>query len=153
MRLSYCSCVLPALLLTLALVAPGLRAESAAIEVQGVGATDAGKKEQTIPASLAQYKHLLKETLFGTFTDVGHQAVKPAAGGKDSAAIAGFTVEVTLVGVAGAKAKVQITIKQGGKPIGDPLASTLSKGEPLMISKVGSRDAQTILILTLKDTH
>jgi len=123
-------------------------AESATIEVQGVAASEPGKKEQSIPASLAQYKTVLKGTVFGTFSDAGSKTVKLAGGGKDHAAVGAYTVDVALLQAKGGKAKVEVTIKQGAKPIAKPVL-TLSSGEPVMV-EVGVKNSPTLLIFSLK---
>lgn len=125
-------------------------AETAAIEVQGVGASDPGKKDPVVPATLAKCKALLlKRTVFGTFTDVGSKTLRLAAGAKESAAVGGYEVELALVSVGSGKAKADVTIKQGGKPIGTQPGRVLSEGEPITV-EVGSSKAPTILIITLK---
>jgi hypothetical protein len=129
-----------------------LCAETTAIEVQGVGASDPGKTP-VIPASLARFKGvLLKSTACGTFADLGCKTLKLAAGTKDNAMIGGYEVEVALVSVAGGKAKTNITLKQGGKAIGTPLNRALSQGEPITV-EAGTPKTPTILILTLKTTE
>jgi hypothetical protein len=128
-----------------------VRAESVTIEVQGVAASDAGKKEQNIPSSLTAFKNVLKDSVYGTFKDAGHQKLKIKSGGNDAAAIGNYGVDVTLVKVMSGKARVEVTIKDGGNPIGKPISTTLTKGQPIMVSQLGSKDAPTILIFTLKD--
>jgi hypothetical protein len=128
-------------------------AGAATIEVQGVAASDPGKKVQTVPPSLAAYQQVLRGTLYGTFADAGRQSVTVTAGGKGSAAIGEYEVEIALASAAGGKAKVEITIKRGGKPIGQPLGRTLARGDPLMVSQCGSKEAPTILIIVLKQTE
>jgi len=113
-----------------------------------VAASDPGKKEQTIPGSLAQFKTVLKGTLFGTFSDAGCKTVKPPSGGKDHAVIGAYTVEVSLIKLQHGKAKVEVTIKQDAKPIAKPVF-TLSQGEPFMV-EVGAKDSPTLLIFSLK---
>jgi hypothetical protein len=125
-------------------------AETAAIDVQAVSASDPGKKDPAVPATLAKYKALLlKRTVFGTFVDAGCKTLRLAAGAKDTATAGGYDVELTLVSVAGAKTKVDIAIKQGGKPIGIQPGRALSEGEPITV-EVGSSKAPTILIIALK---
>jgi len=123
-------------------------AEPVTVEVQGVAASDPGKKEQVIPASLAQFKSVLKGTVFGTFSDAGCKTVKPASGGKDQAVVGAYTVEVALLQVRGGKAKVEVTIKQGANPIAKQVLN-LSRGEPFML-EVGAKNSPTLLIFSLK---
>ena len=123
-------------------------AESVTVEVQGVAASDPGKKDQVIPASLAQFKSVLKGTLFGTFSDAGCKTIKPVSGGKDQAVVGAYTVEVALLQVRGGKAKVEVTIKQGANPIAKQVLN-LSRGEPFML-EVGAKNSPTLLIFSLK---
>jgi hypothetical protein len=134
-----------------AILSGAVHAQSVSVEIQGVTASDAGKKEQNVAESLARFKNVLKDTVFGTFKDAGSASVKPAAGGKDSATIAGYGVDVALIKTWGNKAKVEVTLKHGGKPIGQPISTALTKGEPIMISQLGAKDAPTILIFTYKE--
>ncbi len=142
--------VAAALILSAWLLAGSARAEAASIDVQGVSASDAGKKEQSIPAALNAYKSILKDSMFGTFKDAGKQNIKVQAGGKGNATIGSYGVEVVLKG-GGEKCKLEVTIKDGGKPIGDPICLALSKGHPRMVAQVGSKDSPTILIFTLNE--
>jgi hypothetical protein len=143
-RLSTAAC----LLLGALFVCGAVRAEN--IEIQGVAAADAGKKEQTIPASLNSLKNILKDSMFGTFKDAGKQTIKVAPGGKSNATIGNYGVEVLLKS-GGEKCRLEVTIKDGGKAIGDPICLPLAKGHPRMVAQVGSKEAPTILIFTLKD--
>lgn len=151
MQRSYSTALATGALVSLLCAASAARAQSATVEIQGVAASDPGQKEQTIPASLARYKAVLKGTVFAAFRDAGSSTVKAAAGAKGSAVVAGYGVDVALIKTAAGKAKVEVTIKQGGKAIAQPLACSLSQGEPIMLSQLGAKDAPTILIFTLKD--
>jgi hypothetical protein len=126
-------------------------AETAAIDVQAVNASDPGKKDPVVPVTLAKYKGLLlKRTVFGTFADAGCKSLRLAASAKDTATVGGYDVELTLASTAGGKAKVDIAIKQGGKPIGIQPGRVLSEGDPITV-EVGSPKAPTILIIALKE--
>jgi hypothetical protein len=128
------------------------RAESAKIEVQGVSASEPGKKPVSIPESLAKYKELLEKTTYGTFRDAGHDKVKAAAGAKDSATIGTYTVEVEVTKIVrGEKVKVTVTISEGKKPVGQPLSYMLAKDRTPVTIEVGGKekDTATIFILTL----
>jgi hypothetical protein len=127
------------------------RAETLVIDVQGVTASDPGKKEQNIPASLNACKAVLKDSMFGTFKDAGKQTVKIAAGGKSNASVGNYGVEIFVKAGGTDKCRMEVTIKEAGKAIGDPICLALTKGHPRMVAQVGSKDAPTILIFTHKD--
>jgi hypothetical protein len=142
------ACLLFSVLIT---VAPaGVHAEDAVVNVQAVAASDPGKKV-TVPASLKSYESQLKEGPFGTFTDAGHDSVKAGAGANGTVTLAGFAVEISVTGKAEkGRAKVQITIKENGKPIGAPMKTELTSGHPMMM-KAGDPQAPKIFFFTLKD--
>ena len=139
------------MLLLAVLGAGSVRAESASVDVHGVNASEPGKKDKNIPASLNAYRAVLQTTTFGTFKDAGGQSVKAAAGGQGSASVAGYSVEIAVTKASGGKAKVDVTIKQGGKAIANPVTYNLSKGEPISM-QVGDGNAPTIFIFTLEST-
>jgi len=140
-----------AVLILPAILSGSVHAQAVNVEIQGVAASDPGKKDQNVAPSLGRFKDVLKDTVFGTFKDAGSAKVKPATGGKDSATIAGYGVDVALIKTWGKKAKVEVTIKHGGKPIGQPISTALTQGEPIMISQLGAKDAPTILIFTYRE--
>lgn len=142
--------ILTAAFFAVLLLSGAARAESISVEVQGVSASDAGKKVQTIPASLSAYKSVLSECMFGTFKDAGKQSVKIAAGEKSNASVGSYGVEVFFKG-GGGKCRMEVTIKEAGKAIGDPICLSLTKGHPRMVAQVGAKDSPTILIFTAKD--
>lgn len=153
MRGLYSSITCAVALSCLLLASQSARAESAAVEIQGVAASDPGKKEQTIPASLAQYRAILKASVFSTFADVGSKTVSSAVGKKSSATVGGYGVDVLLVKADGGKGKIEVTInKADGKPIAEPTTRTVTRGQPFSM-EVGSPKAPTILIFTLKGTE
>lgn len=127
------------------------RAESVSVDVQGVTASDPGKKDQAIPASLNAVKGVLKDSMFGTFKDAGRQSVKIAAGKSANASVGHYGVEILVKSGGGDKCRVEVTIKEAGKAIGDPICLPLTRGHPRMVAQVGPKDAPTILIFTLKD--
>jgi hypothetical protein len=127
-------------------------AATAVCEVQGVKASDSGKKDGEVPASLDRYKKMLQDMMFGKYEDLGRQSVKGAAGGSGNATFGAYTIEVSIKTVEGDKATVAVTIKEGGNAIGDPTAYTLTKGKPRTM-QVGKAEAPTIVILTLEDTQ
>jgi len=149
----YCPVLSAVVVLAFCAALPAAYAGSATVEIQGVSAADPGKQPQTVPTTLARYKAVLKGTVYGTFADAGSAIVKPALGGKDSAAIGAYGVDVALSKIAGQRAKVEVTIKQGGKPIGQPIGCMLSPGEPVMVSQLGDKQKPTILLFTLKETE
>lgn len=130
--------LLPVLLFSSALFA-------ATIEVEGVAASDPGRKNQSIPDSLAKYRAILGSTTFGSFKNIATQTVR--SGG--SATIDKYTVDVAVVRVEG-KAKVEITVKEGGNAIASPLRRALTPGKSFSM-QVGSKDAPTIFIFTILD--
>ena len=147
-----CRVVFAFLLFSAALLLAGnvVRAEDAIVNVQAVAASDPGKKV-TVPASLKAYEPQLKDSPFGTFTDAGHDVVKATAGAGGSVTLAGFAVEIAAMGKAEkGRAKVQITIKENGKPIGAPMKTELTSGHPMMM-KAGDPQAPKIFFFTLKD--
>jgi len=127
------------------------RAETIVVDVQGVSASDPGKKEQNVPASLSACKSVLKDSMFGTFKDAGKQSVKIPAGNKSNASIGNYGVEILAKAGGNEKCRVEVTIKQDGKAIGDPICLALTKGHPRMVAQVGAANAPTILIFTLKE--
>ncbi|HEY3322438.1 MAG TPA: hypothetical protein VGP72_18390 [Planctomycetota bacterium] len=138
-------------LVSAALLTATVRAESATVDVQGVSASDSGKKTQQIPDSLQACKKILQSTVFGTFKDAGKHTLTMPQGGKKTVTIAGYEIEVGMRAATAAKCRVELTIKDGGKPIGQPVSYTLSKGDPKMVAQFGDKDKPTILICTLKD--
>ncbi len=141
---------LMSILAALAWCAP-VHAESASVDVQGVSASDAGSKKQVIPESLARYKKILSDTLFGQFKDAGRHEVTLTSGGKSSASIGAYDLDIQLRSCTAGKCRVEVTIKDGGKAIGQPLSVLLSKGDPRMVAQVGAKDAPTIIFFTLKE--
>jgi len=136
--------LLPALMLCCAAAC----AETVKLEIQGVNASDPGKKPAQIPESLAKYNELLSKTTFGTFKDAGRSEVKVTAADKGSTKIGAYTIEVALVKAGKEKARVTLTIKEGAKDVAQP-TYLLAKGTPTRL-EVGKEDAPTILILTLQ---
>ena len=118
------------------------------VDVQTVSASNPGKTA-SIPASLKKYEQELKDEPFSTFTDSGHDSVTAAAGGAaGTCTVAGYAVEVTVMEKSdGAKVKVQITIKQGGKAVGQPWKTELKDAHPLRV-KVGEPKAPVIFFFT-----
>ena len=105
-------------------------------------------KTASIPASLKKYEQELKDEPFSTFTDSGHDSVTATAGGAaGTCTVAGYAVEVTVMEKNdGAKVKVQITIKQGGKAVGQPWKTELKDAHPLRV-KVGEPKATGDILL------
>ena len=136
------------LMLSLSTVARPVRAES--VEVQAVTATDPGKPV-VIPASLKRFETQLKEEPFGTFADSGHDTVTANAGGAGAANVGGYAVEVAVQSKAeNGKLKVQVTIKQGGKALGQPWKTELVAGRPMRM-KAGEAKAPVIFFFTFKE--
>jgi len=135
----------------LLLIAAATHAQTASVEIQGVSAADAGKKNQTFAPSIAHLKGVLKETVFGTFTDAGKQDITVTAGAKASSRVKQYELDVTLKDAKPGKCRLELTIKDGGKPIGDPICVPVTKGQPKMVAQVGNREQPLILIFTLKD--
>ena len=128
----------------------GAASESATVEIQGITATDAGKKPVSIPASLTRFKDILNSTPYGTFADIGLKQVKLAGGEKSSAAVGKYTVEFTEAKIIhGTKLRATVTLKEDGKPLGTPLRYWLAKDRPQII-EAGSKDAKTIFVVMLK---
>ncbi|HYF49209.1 MAG TPA: hypothetical protein VEJ63_07380 [Planctomycetota bacterium] len=128
-------------------------AANANMEVQAVWAND--KDKDGVPASLERYKKVLGEMKFSSFKDKGKQALKTAAGKSGSAAVGGYTVEVEVKSAGGDKASVTVSAKESGKdkPIGTPVAYTLTKGEPKQVFQLGDAKAPLIILITLDDVQ
>jgi len=126
-------------------------AESVTVEVQGVTASDPGKKEIAIPASIDHLKVALKDTVFGTFKDSGKQSITATTGVISTARAGIYDVDITLKAAASGKCRMDVTIKNGGKPIGDPICIGFTKGQPKMVAQVGNREAPTLVIFTIKE--
>ena len=129
----------------------GAYAESATVEVQGIAASDLGKKNPSVPAALAGYKAELLNTNYGTFADAGRQSVKTSSSTKGSAAIGKYSVDIAVTKVEG-EPKVVVTINAGGRPIITPIRHRLVSGRRFVL-EVGAKDAPTIFIITVKDTN
>jgi hypothetical protein len=123
---------------------------AATIEVQGVSASNPGDKDKTIPATLEAFKPVLKSMPFKTFKDLGHNSVTAAAGGKGSANIAGYNVEVSVTKSEKGKSTVSITVTENGKAIGEPTTYELAAGQARQM-KIGDANAPKILFFTLKE--
>ncbi len=151
MRPMFMGFVRTAGLLLMFFTAGAARAESATINVHGANASDPGAKTKNIPASLNAYKSVLQATTYGTFVDAGGQSVSAAKGATASGSTGGYSVEITVNSASGGKAKVDVTVKKGGKAINNPAACNLTKGEPISM-QFGDGNAPTIIILTLQST-
>ena len=147
-----CRAVFAFLVFTCALLASAaeVRAEDVTVNVQCVAASDPGK-QKAIPASLKAYETQLKDAgPFATFTDAGKDTVKAAAGGNGSVTLSGYAVDVSVLSKTDkGHAKVQITIKENGKPIATPVKFDLSS-RPMMM-KAGDPNAPKIFLFTIKD--
>ena len=144
--------LLPGLTLaTLLVILVQSGAQAATIEVQGVSASNpSSDKDKSIPESLQAVKATLQEMPFKNFKDLGHDSVKSAAGSKGNATVGGYTLEISVTKAEKGKATATITVKENGKPIGEPMSYDLASDQPRMI-KAGAADAPKILFFTLKD--
>lgn len=124
-------------------------AESATVEVQGIAASDPGKRT-SIPASLQKYKSVLESMPYGTFVDLGR---KTASGpGRQSATLGKYTVDLNIHRAGENKASVTVAIKDGAQSIGQPVKYTLAQNKPQII-EAGSKDSKTVFVLTLQSTE
>lgn len=125
-------------------------AHAATIEVQGVSASNpSSDKDKSIPESLDAYKATLQAMPFKTFKDIGHDSVKGDTGAKGNATIGSYSFEVSVTKSEKGKATANITVKENGKAIGEPMAYELAAGQPRQI-KVGAETAPKIIFFTLK---
>jgi hypothetical protein len=124
--------------------------QAATIEVQGVAASNPGDKDKAIPATLEAFKPVLKSMPFKTFKDLGHNSVTAAAGGKGSANVGGYNVEITVTKSEKGKSTVSITLTDNGKAIGEPTTYELATGQARQM-KIGDANAPKILFFTLKE--
>jgi len=144
-------CIQTSLLLLCLLLTGSARAESATIEIQGVSASDPGKKNPAVPATLDAYKAELLNTTFGSFKDAGHQSVTAATGAKGSATLDKYTIEMALTRKEGRK-KIEITIKVGGRALTTPVGYPLARGQRFSM-QVGAKDAPMIIVFTVKEVE
>lgn len=102
-------------------------ADEAKVSVQAVKATEPGKKNEDLPASLKPYASILNKLGFGKYADGGSDSGSAAAGAKATLKAGGYTLEVTVGKIENGETTIKYVIKNAaGKEVGSNTVSLKS---------------------------